>query len=439
MQKFFKAVKGRIDYFEFLTILYILIFALIYTIPYASEDLTYIAALDIRGHLKLTGILLTIFLLYWVTVNIIDFSKISFKKLFLYTALVGGVLFPKQPMYSSDLYSYIYRARMITEYGANPYLKTYAEFKEDIFYETIKNRYADRYTIYGPLFLSIASIPSFLAGDSLALYIFNFKLLAYIGFLAVVYMIWKYTKSKKAVFLFAWNPLILMHSLVETHNDIYMIFLFLVGVYLIFTKDFKRTLFGWALVSASVLIKYFTAIFLPFVFLYVLSQTKKSYFIRYLVLLPLTSVIVVIINYMPFWDGLIHFSRLSRVSTLFSTLPSPMMLLSYVGFSYFIENHYLRSIISSRFTQYLFVGIYTYVFIKAFIKFREIQEKRLFMYLSLSFGLMLLFFFSWFHIWYLLLMFAVLSIYIAMKGDYSKTNIFFWTTLIAIVFHIFDT
>lgn len=165
--------------------------------------------------------------------------------------------------FSYDLFNYIFDAKIITEYGQNPYFHKALDYPQDPMLSFM--RWTHRLYPYGPVWL-ILTFPVSLAGLKVfALTYFLFKFLATGFYLGSVYLIYKLNKKinpEYAVFntaFFAFNPLVIIEALVSSHNDIAMVFFALLGIYLYFVKS---KMLGIGLVIISALIKIPSAVLL---------------------------------------------------------------------------------------------------------------------------------------------------------------------------------
>ena len=79
--------------------------------------------------------------------------------------------------------------------------------------------------IYGPAFTLIGSFFTTIGGDNLLLNIILFKSLFIFMNIANICLILKITSNKAAVILYSWNPIIIFDLVLNTHNDVVMMFL----------------------------------------------------------------------------------------------------------------------------------------------------------------------------------------------------------------------
>lgn len=173
-------------------------------------------------------------------------------------ALVAGIiLLFSYPFLSHDFLNYLFDAKIVTFYHQNPYTHKPLDFAGDPWLRFM--HWTHRTYPYGPVFLILSIIPSFLSFGKFILSYFLFKFM-FIGFYgAAVYVLNKI--SRRQAILFATSPLILIEGLNSLHNDLIGVALALVGIdYLIRKKNIS----GRVMLILSAGIKYLTAPLLVF-------------------------------------------------------------------------------------------------------------------------------------------------------------------------------
>ncbi len=159
----------------------------------------------------------------------------------------------------------MFDAKILTFYHQNPYLMKALDFPTDPWLRFM--HWTHRSYPYGPSFLPITLIPSFLSFGKFVLGFYLFKATSTFFYLLGTWSLSKLNR-KWAVF-FATNPLIIFEGLVNGHNDLIAVGLALAGIYLLMSKKGIRSRL---LLLLSGGIKYIT---LP---LLLLSPNKKSIF-----------------------------------------------------------------------------------------------------------------------------------------------------------------
>ncbi|MBI2051660.1 hypothetical protein HYT33_02755 [Candidatus Roizmanbacteria bacterium] len=168
------------------------------------------------------------------------------------------------PFLSQDFFNYLFDAKIATFYFKNPYLHKALDFPGDPWLRF--TQWTHRTYPYGPAFLLISLVPSFLSFGKFLLAFLFFKATSALFYVSGVYYLSKL--DKKWAVIFATNPLVLTEGLVSSHNDLIGVSLAIVGIYYLFAK---RNILGRVFLLLSAGIKYIT---LPLVFL---SKTIKQY------------------------------------------------------------------------------------------------------------------------------------------------------------------
>lgn len=199
-------------------------------------------------------------------------KMISLQTVWVMSLVSAGILFLSYNAFSYDLFNYIFDAKIITEYGDNPYVKKALDYPDDSMLGFM--RWTHRVYPYGPVWLLFSVPLSFGAMGSLILNIVLFKGLAVLSYLLLVRFLMDFAKKIKVetsgfhVGLFALNPLVIIESLVSAHNDIIMMCL-LLGAFVLYSN--KRFISSVGLYGLSVGIKFATGFLFP-VFVYLLIK-----------------------------------------------------------------------------------------------------------------------------------------------------------------------
>lgn len=243
--------------------------------------------------------------------------------------LLGCVSYP---FLSHDLFNYLFDARILTHYGLNPYTHTALDFQKDLW--TRFMHWTHRTYPYGPTFLPLTLIPSFLGWGKFSLTFFLYKLMNGVLYFLAVYFLNK--TNKRIAFQFATHPLIIIEGIINGHNDMIAVSLGLIGIYLL---GKEVNMWGRLLLFFSAGIKYVT---LPIIFMgllpVILSKAKnlaKRYEIKFLFCMQITLVLYLcykleiqpwyflsLFVFLPFFSGFIE-----KLNILFFGL-----LLSYYPF-----------------------------------------------------------------------------------------------------------
>ncbi len=202
---------------------------------------------------------------------------------FKLAVLISGILVISYPFLSHDFFNYLFDAKIVTFYFKNPYFYKALDFPTDHWLRFM--HWTHRTYPYGPIFLLITLVPSFLSFGKLILSFFLFKVTWSIFYILSVYLLYKL--NKKWAMIFATHPLIIIEGLVNAHNDLIGICLAIIGIYYL-TKN--KNIFGRLFLVMSAGIKYIT---FPLIFL--VKGNKKN--INYLILIGIT----ILIGYLTFF------------------------------------------------------------------------------------------------------------------------------------------
>ncbi len=240
-------------------------------------------------------------------------------KVALITSLI---LLLSYPFLSHDLFNYMFDAKILTFYGENPYLKKALDFPTDPW--TRFMHWTHRTYPYGPIFLGLTLVPSFLSfGKFLPAYVL-FKILFMIFYLLSV---WSLNKvNKRLAVTFATHPLIIIEGLLNAHNDLIGIGIALIGFYYL-TREKPNELLSRILFLLSAGIKYMT---LPII---IISKNKSkmrwfslSLAIAILAWLTFKSEIqpwyfLTLFIFLPAFEGIIDRTNIFLMGLLFSYYP----------------------------------------------------------------------------------------------------------------------
>lgn len=176
---------------------------------------------------------------------ILFFSKKDIKvnkKIFFMMTILFGTAALAYPIFSNDIFNYMFGAKTVAYYHQNPFwIMPKYFFKDDLWlrftnnidnvYYYIGNRPVTYF--YGPIFLGYTLIPSLFSGTVVFQKLFwSYKLMGVILFLLTGYLFKKINPKDKLVWAYWFlNPFLIMELLANSHNDLVMIFLFVLAVY----------------------------------------------------------------------------------------------------------------------------------------------------------------------------------------------------------------
>jgi hypothetical protein len=219
-------------------------------------------------------IVLLIFLFYILFLRLARFWNIrGFWILIIATTLV---LTFSYNAFSYDLFNYIFDAKIVTFYHQNPYEHKALDYLYDPWITFMRSTH--RVYPYGLTWLGLTIPLSFLGFNVFLPTLYLFKALMAASFLGTVYFLKKIIDNVKiqnawyGISLFAFNPLVLIESLVSAHNDIVMMFFAIFALYLLLSKKY---IFSFTFLAVSIGIKFATVLLLP-VFIYIAIMQLKN-------------------------------------------------------------------------------------------------------------------------------------------------------------------
>ena len=160
------------------------------------------------------------------------------------------------PAFSHDIFNYIFDARVVVFHHANPYNTTALMFPQDTW--TRFMQWTHRTYPYGPIWLPLSVVFYILGLNKFILTLFWFKAMIVGSFAGSAYLVYKLA-GKKALAIFAFNPLIIYEMVVASHLDGVMLFFALLA-YFLYQRKKITGIVSWLV---SVGIKYATSLTFP--------------------------------------------------------------------------------------------------------------------------------------------------------------------------------
>jgi len=210
------------------------------------------------------AILFLIFGFYFLILLAVKRKWFNSKQIWTLILITAGILWFSYNAFSYDLFNYIFDARIVTFYRQNPYQHKALDYPDDPMLGFM--HWTHRLYPYGPLWLVLTVPLSFLGFQKLVPMMILFKGLAVGGYLGASWFIFKILKDinpkEKLIGLvvFAFNPLVIIESLVSAHNDISMMALALAGFWFLVKKKYLP---AWLTLGLSIGVKFATALLLP--------------------------------------------------------------------------------------------------------------------------------------------------------------------------------
>jgi hypothetical protein len=171
---------------------------------------------------------------------------------------------------TSDLFLYLSRAHLFTDLGANPLLDVPLDFRTPLLQAYLAG-YASRTSVYGPSWLLMSALGT-LGSYDVAIGLSWLKGLAVAAYLGCAWLLerilWRLrpAAAMEGLYLFTWNPLVLLMAVGDGHNDVVMMALALFAAWLLL---YRQWVLAFGALALSLWIKYVSVIFLPFFVHYV--------------------------------------------------------------------------------------------------------------------------------------------------------------------------
>ncbi len=251
-------------------------------------------------------LILLLFGFYFVFLRLAQKNKISRKNLWVLIFAITAILTFSYNAFSYDLFNYIFDAKIITHYNQNPYTQKALDYLGDPMLTFM--HWTHRYYPYGPTWLILTVPFSYIGLNFFLPTFFMFKILTSLCYLGIAYFIGKILKivSPKeeisGIVFFALNPLVLIESLVSSHNDTAMMFFTILSVYLLFINKYIPS---FILLILSIGIKFATGILAPVFLFYLLRKENitRSQLLNILLLAMFIPLVLVALrtNFQPWY------------------------------------------------------------------------------------------------------------------------------------------
>ncbi len=253
------------------------------------------------------------------------------------------VLLFMYPFAAADIWDYILHARIFGVYGDNPYVDLVKQYPADPFYEYAF--WKDLASTYGPAWVLVTGLVARLAGDGITANVITFKLVPGVFFFAslgVITLILRRTTPVRllpAVFLLAWNPMVLFETFGNGHNDMSMVFWILLAALYLIKKQYVLTILS---LIVGALFKFIPLMLLPAAGLICLRDIDGlKARLRFLIVSGLLSAGLLAAVYAPFWHGWETLTVLGR-SDLFR---SSLAAILYTGLGKTIDKATLSQVL----------------------------------------------------------------------------------------------
>lgn len=171
-------------------------------------------------------------------------DKPSIRIIVGFAALFCLLTFLTVPFHSTDVFGYINRGWQQVHYGQNPYvhhLNDITNWRDD---PMLREHWIYNPNPYGFLFTLLARVLVKLSFGNWWAALALFKAVNVCAYAAIGWLLWSasrrvsYIRPETALYLFLWNPLILLHHIANGHNDLLVGLLVALAAYLAITKKY---------------------------------------------------------------------------------------------------------------------------------------------------------------------------------------------------------
>ena len=368
------------------------------------------------------GLVGLLFLIWLVSLSLDWFINWKKKNIF-YLVLIAFVLVSIIavlifPVGSMDLFCYLSTGRISGVNHLSPYFTTYAQLTNDLFFPALnKIVWAHNLSPYGPIAIGVNSLIAIITQNNILSGIIGFKLLALVINSLNAWLIYKLA-GRRAFTLYAFNPLIIFELLINSHNEVLIIFFVLLSLWYLN----RQKITSWLSLVLATLTKISALIFLPWYFFLSLKQKNlKTIFPWFL---AASALILFFLAYYPLanHDWLVAIKSLqSQAKQSKAAFYSPLITLLVWFFSLLkIKTAALIAIIAGR---SIFIIGYTWLLLRLV---KSSNPRPISYYFLFSYGLLCLTGLTWLMPWYLTVLLVLLII------EQTRTNNF-W---LLIVYHL---
>ena len=373
-----------------LTIIFYVIFLLLFSFfsyAFIDQNLPYLhnvySGFAFSNRLLTAAIYILSIIIFFIFYGIFIFlgvkKMINLKEIIILLCVTVVALFFSYPaMLSYDIFNYLATSKVLFLYHENPYVIMPIELTAEPLLSFMHA--ANKIALYGPFWILLTGIPYFFGMGNFIITLFAFKLLVLIFYLSSVFLIWKMSKNILAVILFAFNPLIVIETLISGHNDMIMVFLALFSFYLL-TK--KRILIAILLLILSILIKYATVLLFP-IFFYAAWEIIKKKEINWKIIFYLSS-LAMFVGFLlsPLREEMYPWYAVWFLSFVFLIPGKKILAYASISLSFGLLFRYVAYIFSGTYAGFtpLFKSIVTFtpiVLVLFYFIYKKLWEKKSF-------------------------------------------------------------
>ncbi len=220
------------------------------------------------------------------------------------------------PLVSKDVFSNIFYGKIAARYHDNPYIVTPQRLAGDQLMAYVSLNWKNTAIVYGPLHTYFSMLLNLVAGEGITANILAFKGAMALFHLLNVIIVWSILgllaprRQRFGTMIYAWNPIALTIGVGGGHNDVMMMTLVLLALYLL-VKGRKWP--GFVFLCLSVLIKYVSLILVVALVIYLVYRregTRER--LRDLASYAAVFLLIAVLLFLPFWAGTNTFASTLR-------------------------------------------------------------------------------------------------------------------------------
>ncbi len=212
------------------------------------------------------GIVMLLFALYAWALNLARSGTLSLSRIWsIIWTVVLLVTLSYPAAFSYDFFNYMFTAKTVMVYHKNPYTVIPLQFAGIDPWVNFM-RWTHLSSAYTPLWIGMTLIPYAFGLGYFVLVLFGIKVLVAAFYLLACIFLAKIVMSKDSrsaavsMVLFALNPLVIIESLVSSHNDIVMMAFVLVALWYL---EQKNMITAWWYLALSIAAKFVTIVLIP--------------------------------------------------------------------------------------------------------------------------------------------------------------------------------
>jgi alpha-1,6-mannosyltransferase len=277
---------------------------------------------EIGGGFLYGLLILVLFVFYWLLYHqTLEKPSLSLMSILGISCLFGVPLLFMYPINANDVYRYVIRGLISSQYGVSPFEYAPADFG-DALYPLLAGEWYGATSPYGPLWEMTSFLVTSIGQENFLVDILIFKLIGLVSLVSAGLILWILYPLRRSephpndnerlalTVLWALNPALLLSFVGNAHNDALMITVLLIG-WLVINLGYRGP--GFLLLIAASLVKPIALLAAPIIFISSwreLDSIRERYF--YLLWVLIGSAALLFFAFLPFGDPVPLIVRLLR-------------------------------------------------------------------------------------------------------------------------------